>query len=137
MDEGRFGVGSPRRRPDRPARPSVERLEGRELLALALDSTFGTGGSTAFSFSPNDESTVAGVAIQSNGGIVEVGTVQPGTAIFRNLASVIGVARLTSAGTVDTTFGTNGLATIDLGTSIRSRRSGPPPSGRRPSAAPA
>jgi len=98
----------------------AEGLEVRSLLSVGLDPSFGFGGiaavtvpgSTAtsqLSFSPSD------VSLQ-NGQVVAVGTETTVTynssGVFQTEASTLAVARLTTGGTLDPTFGTNGIEPI-------------------------
>jgi uncharacterized delta-60 repeat protein len=71
--------------------------------AGSLDPTFGAGGTVSTSFG-NPDIFPIGAFEQSNGDIVVISTVDAGT----TLATNIGLARYTSAGVLDTTFGTNG-----------------------------
>src|SRR4051812_33541141 len=53
----------------------LERLEDRQLLSAgSLDSSFGTGGLVTTDFSATAESRPNGVAIQSDGKVIEFGT---------------------------------------------------------------
>jgi uncharacterized delta-60 repeat protein len=75
-----------------------------QAQAGTLDSTFGTGGTVTTSFADG----VAGVGAfeQSNGDIVAIAQVN----FVNNAGTGIGLVRYTSAGELDTTFGTNGIA---------------------------
>jgi uncharacterized delta-60 repeat protein len=79
----------------------------------AYDAAFGSGGIAALSLTPGDE-TIGGIGIQSDGGIVMVGTTQhvPNYDMF--------AARFTPSGTLDTAFGTGGVVVVS--TSIGSDR---------------
>src|SRR6202167_5105760 len=70
----------------------------------ALDTTFGTKGVVTIQFGEGDV-VVIGVAIQSNGQIVVVGTGLPGGGQL---------VRLNTNGSIDTTFGTNGVVTLTI-----------------------
>jgi uncharacterized delta-60 repeat protein len=74
-----------------------------QAQAGSLDTTFGTGGTVTTSFAGG----VAGVGAfeQSNGDIVGVAQVN----FVNNVGTGIGLVRYTSAGELDTTFGTNGI----------------------------
>ena len=74
-----------------------------QAQAGSLDTTFGTGGIVTTSFADG----VAGVGAfeQSNGDIVAVAQVN----FVNNAGTGIGLVRYTSAGELDTTFGTNGI----------------------------
>jgi uncharacterized delta-60 repeat protein len=94
-------------RPGRPPghffRPRLELLESRTLLnAGLLDPTFGTGGKVTTHFMGN------GLALQSDGKIVVVGRTSA-------LPSPFVVARYNPDGSLDTTFGTGGTVTTDVG----------------------
>lgn len=70
----------------------------------SLDASFGTGGIATVDISPGDDS-VGSAAIQPDGKIVVVGPV--GASIF--------LARFNQDGSLDATFGTNGIVTTNLG----------------------
>ena len=74
-----------------------------QAQAGSLDTTFGTGGTVTTTFTDG----VAGVGgfEQSNGDIVAVAQVN----FVNNKGTGIGLVRFTSAGELDTTFGTNGI----------------------------
>jgi uncharacterized delta-60 repeat protein len=74
-----------------------------QAQAGSLDTTFGTGGIVTTSFADG----VAGVGgfEQSNGDVVAVAQVN----FVNNVGTGIGLVRYTSAGELDTTFGTNGI----------------------------
>jgi uncharacterized delta-60 repeat protein len=74
-----------------------------QAQAGSLDTTFGTGGTVTTRFADG----VAGVGAleQSNGDIVAVAQVD----FVNNVGTGIGLVRYTSAGELDTTFGTNGV----------------------------
>src|SRR5579862_9694850 len=71
--------------------------------AGTLDPTFGTGGVVTTSFA--NGSTGVGSFEQSNGDIVAVAQVD----FVNNAGTGIGLVRYTSTGTLDTTFGTDGI----------------------------
>jgi uncharacterized delta-60 repeat protein len=74
----------------------------------ALDKSFGTGGSAIVDFGVNAPISGAfALAIQSNGDLVAAGAAG-GAAVNNNIVSSFGLTRFTSAGTLDTTFGTKG-----------------------------
>ncbi|TXH48387.1 MAG: hypothetical protein E6Q97_24920, partial [Desulfurellales bacterium] len=81
----------------------------RYTSAGALDTGFGTGGKKQVSVGTNDGAT--GIAIQSDGKIVVTGYAQVSTPDYDWCA-----IRLTSAGALDTGFGSSGIAIIDTGT---------------------
>ncbi len=116
--------------PDRPAgrraatpyrerlalRPMAEGLEGRTLLSIGLDPTFGFGGVSLLNLpggssapSVNQFSGFSSVALQ-NGQVVGVGT----WANFTSNAEEMLVTRLNTNGTTDTSFGTNGITFIPI-----------------------
>jgi uncharacterized delta-60 repeat protein len=78
-------------------------VSSAQAQAGSLDPTFGTGGIVTTSFADG----VAGVGgfEQSNGDIVAVAQVN----FVNNVGTGIGLVRYTSAGELDTTFGTNGI----------------------------
>ena len=78
-----------------------------------IDTTFGKNGVTTTPFPGNQFSAVAAVALQSNGDIVAGGS----TAATPNDSRIsdFALARYTASGTLDTTFGTNGLVTTTIG----------------------
>jgi uncharacterized delta-60 repeat protein len=99
-----------RRRPasGRQYRPFMELLEERALLSpTSLDATFGSGGATAIPFGTSLSGANA-VALQSDGKIVVVGSVETSAPNFNDFA----VARLNADGSLDATFGSGGKATI-------------------------
>jgi uncharacterized delta-60 repeat protein len=79
-----------------------------QAQAGSLDTTFGTGGTVTTSFADG----VAGVGAfeQSNGDIVAVAQVN----FVNNVGTGIGLVRYTSAGELDTTFGTNGITVTTI-----------------------
>jgi uncharacterized delta-60 repeat protein len=81
----------------------VSAVNFAQAQAGTLDTTFGTGGTVTTSFADG----VAGVGAfeQSNGDIVAVAQVD----FVNNVGTGIGLVRYTSAGELDTTFGTNGI----------------------------
>lgn len=92
-------------------------LNGIPMFLLArfntngtLDTTFGTNGIVTTQVGSN--AVLSSLAIQSNGSIVAVGTAQAGS------ASQLAIARYTSTGQLDTTFGTNGITLTSVSGSI-------------------
>jgi uncharacterized delta-60 repeat protein len=84
------------------SRPWLERLESRLLLnAGDLDPSFGTGGlvTTSVGGAP-----VVSLALQTDGKILAGGEIGSGA------SGSMGVARYNTDGSLDTSFGTNGLA---------------------------
>lgn len=129
----RLGLAKKVRRPSRigrrvfDARPACESLEDRMLLATGvistlgasrLDSSFGVGGKLTSASARQGASTdaatfsAAAVALQLDGKIVVVGTIDQGGG-NQNIA----VARFQSNGSFDLSFGTAGMTVIgfDLG----------------------
>ncbi len=84
----------------------------------ALDSTFGTGGVAITDFGPSDpDSGPLALALQSNGDIVAAGVA--GVTTSGALTSGgFGLARYTSTGQLDTTFGTDGIVVTNIGTAF-------------------
>src|SRR3984885_5881056 len=74
-----------------------------QAQAGSRDTTFGTGGTVTPSFA--DGVAAVGAFEQSNGNIVAVAQVN----FVNNAGTGIGLVRYTSAGELDTTFGTNGI----------------------------
>jgi Domain of unknown function (DUF5122) beta-propeller len=77
--------------------------------AGSLDTTFGTQGTVSTSVA-TPEIEPLGAFEQSNGDIVVISTFDDGT----TLATNIGLARYTSAGKLDTTFGTKGITVTEF-----------------------
>lgn len=75
-----------------------------------LDATFGTAGVT--SVAQGSGCTVTALARQSDGRLVAAGYVQSGGAAGRDGCLI----RFTSSGQLDSTFGSNGVVTVDFGT---------------------
>jgi uncharacterized delta-60 repeat protein len=100
--------------------PRLELLEDRTLLDGTLDATFGVGGlvNTGLTYSDNNFVSPAALfataathqnslAVQPDGRIVVAGVSAGATTAFS-------VGRFNANGTLDTTFGVNGLATINF-----------------------
>ena len=83
----------------------------------SLDRSFGTGGEVAFNFPDFTVfTTKVGVALQPNGKVVLAGTV----ADFSNgFTADFGLARLNTNGSLDTTFGGDGLVTTSFADPLR------------------
>jgi uncharacterized delta-60 repeat protein len=77
--------------------------------AGALDLSFGTAGKTTTSFGPNNESAHA-MAVQADGKIVVAGGTYNNNSVLDDFA----LARYNTDGTLDATFGSNGLVVTDL-----------------------
>jgi uncharacterized delta-60 repeat protein len=82
----------------------------------SVDATFGTKGRTlvGFDLGGSDDDQANGVALQSDGKIVLVGTVQVSFPGLGSNVSDIGVVRLNADGTPDLAFGTAGALVIGL-----------------------
>ncbi len=109
-------------------RPTVDRLEGRALMAYAgsADPSFGLGGYASISVSPTANSglaVVSSVAVEPDGSILEAGV-----AGLSN-QTTFGVIHLTAAGAVDAAFGSNGEADVALpaGAVAQANNTGNPP----------
>jgi uncharacterized delta-60 repeat protein len=78
----------------------------------AVDTSFGTQGITIFAFAnaPRDYSSTTSAALQSDGKIVVLGLWQH--ELESSTEDEVGIARLNTNGTLDTTFGQNGLVTL-------------------------
>ena len=104
----------------RKLRPIAEDLEGRTLLSVGLDPTYGFGGLAPIVLPQNTASTtfeepISAIALQ-NGQVVEVGTLTTTTGSAGSPTSTdqLIVSRLTTGGFADSTFGSNGTTTIPL-----------------------
>ena len=76
----------------------------------SLDTTFGAGsGAALIDFGSGNSATATAVALQQNGDIVVAGAATVGG------TDQIGVARLTSSGSLDASFNSTGKATVDTG----------------------
>jgi uncharacterized delta-60 repeat protein len=72
-----------------------------------LDNTFGSGGVTISSLSSSTSEFLDGVALQADGKLIAVG------AYYNGSSSDIAIVRYNANGTVDNTFGTNGMVSVD------------------------
>jgi len=79
-----------------------------DLLEGDLDTTFGTGGKVTTQFGTS-QSEAAVVVLQSDGKFVAAGY------SFNGTNSDIALARYNANGSLDTTFGTGGIVTTDIG----------------------
>jgi uncharacterized delta-60 repeat protein len=73
------------------------------------DSTFGTRGGVLTTFTGNTTAAAFALAVQSNGDVVAAGQAQASGS-----PSIFALARYTSSGQIDTTFGTNGKVTTSF-----------------------
>jgi uncharacterized delta-60 repeat protein len=79
-----------------------------------IEKTFGSGGVAVADFGTNAPLSGAfAVAIQSNGDLVAGGAAAQG-AVNASFNSAFGLARFTSAGILDSSFGTGGLVTTTI-----------------------
>jgi len=74
-----------------------------------LDTTFGIGGAITTTIPASTDTEYYGVKLQSNGKILVAGYANPGNSEFM-------LARYNTNGTLDTTFGTNGIILEPMGT---------------------
>ena len=102
-------------RPSRPSRfrPTLDRLEGRALMATAgaLDTSFGAAGAfTLRATSPASTTSGLGslqqVQVEPDGSIVAAGMTYGGS------SPAIDVIHLSASGTLDTSFGADGMAQV-------------------------
>jgi uncharacterized delta-60 repeat protein len=92
------------------AQPSFDFTVLRYLPNGTPDAGFGTGGVAQVNFPAGRTDDALDVALQADGRIVVVGSTQTASGELD-----FGVARFNTDGTVDRSFGTNGVATIDFG----------------------
>ncbi len=101
-------------------RPMAEDLEGRTLLSVGLDPTWGLGGESAVILPQNTTTTTYSESVNTlaleNGQVVQAGTMSATTTTSSGSTTTTNliVSRLTTSGTLDTTFGSAGTATIPL-----------------------
>jgi uncharacterized delta-60 repeat protein len=74
-----------------------------------LDPTFGTGGIFTTNFTEEDTTIAIAVALQSDGKIVVGGAVPNG------ISQIVGLVRLNTNGSLDTTFGSGGIVSNTFG----------------------
>jgi len=74
----------------------------------ALDTSFGSGGKVTTDYG-NDTNNLSGIALQSDGKIVVMGSSYVGSNEY------IALVRYNSNGSLDTTFDTDGITTLDFG----------------------
>ncbi len=111
--------GSARRRHE--MRPMPDSLEGRTLLSVGLDPTWGWGGGAAPLLPPDTATTSYRASLDSiamqKGQVVALGTLTTdvsGSGGTSTSTTNLIVTRLTTSGTVDGTFGTGGTTMIPL-----------------------
>ncbi len=110
----------------RTVRPSLEPLEGRALLAVALDPSFGTGGLVFGMTMGTDLRTVTATAVQSDGKILVAGSASHTSGSGSGaIVPDVAVRRYNTDGSVDTSFGTNGQVDIPVSSSATTIDSGP------------
>jgi uncharacterized delta-60 repeat protein len=88
-------------------------LVARRNADGALDTTFATGGVAAFAVPGLSRASARAVALLADGSVVVAGRLDDSTR-----ASTVFVARLTSAGVLDTNFATGGIATMSAAGSL-------------------
>ncbi len=91
-------------------RVQLEPLDSRTLLSAVLDSTFGANGLLTSNFGSDDFGYA--IAIQSDGKIIAAGSITSGAG-----DRDFGLVRFMPDGSLDTSFGTSGMVTLDFGTS--------------------
>ena len=83
-----------------------------------IEPKFGTNGAAVTTFPSNTYSLAFAVAVQSNGDIFAGGETAPSNPALGGTGPIdFALARYTSSGQLDTTFGTDGLVTTDVGNS--------------------
>jgi uncharacterized delta-60 repeat protein len=102
------GLSSPTSAPNSPPQMALARYTS----AGKLDTTFGTGGKVATDFGGRTDG-IHGIAVLTNGKIVAGG--EANATSFGSGDGVFGLARYTANGQLDTTFGTGGKVTTQLG----------------------
>src|SRR5262245_7222683 len=95
------------------ARPQLERLEDRCMLTAGqIDTTFGSGGSVVTSFSSGND--LPGAVIVQPDGKILVGGAAATPATSKDTPQ-FALARYTTSGSLDTTFGSGGKVTTKFG----------------------
>jgi uncharacterized delta-60 repeat protein len=103
----------------RVSRPGAEVLEGRTLLSIGLDPTYGFGGEAVLNIPPTTPTTsynssIAAIAPQ-NGLAVSVGTLTLTSSPFTGSSTTnLTVSRFLTTGSVDGSFGSAGSTNIPL-----------------------
>jgi uncharacterized delta-60 repeat protein len=83
----------------------------------SVDTTFGEGGAVTTTFAPTEPAaTLFAVAVQANGGIVAAGSAGQFAAAGFVTQADLALARYSSTGAPDTTFGSGGQASTAFGT---------------------
>ncbi len=104
------------RRGSRRLRPFAEDLEGRTLLSVGLDQNFGFGGVAQINAPPNTTNASYSQALDSialeNGQVVTAGILRSNIVTPASVSNAVIVARLTTGGTLDNSFGSSGVATV-------------------------
>ncbi len=115
------GLGGSRRtaalrRGRRRLRPFAEGLEGRTLLSVGLDQNFGFGGVAQVNAPPNTTNASYSQVLYSialeNGQVVTAGILRSNIVTPASTSIAVIVARLTTGGTFDNSFGSSGVATV-------------------------
>ncbi|HEX8180934.1 MAG TPA: delta-60 repeat domain-containing protein, partial [Pyrinomonadaceae bacterium] len=83
----------------------------------SLDTTFGTGGIVTTNFSTDSDDFAFAGALQADGKIIAAGQTGAHFSQIPSADTSFALARYNSNGSLDTTFGTGGLVTVDFGTS--------------------
>ena len=118
---GAVASGRVGRRGSRRLRPIAECLEGRTLLSIGLDSSFGFGGISEPNLPPSTTTHtysqyISAIALQ-DGQVVEVGTLQTYNIVGQNIVGEtedLFVTQLDVDGSDDATFGTGGTTMIPV-----------------------
>ncbi|HYY43019.1 MAG TPA: hypothetical protein VE775_09825, partial [Pyrinomonadaceae bacterium] len=82
----------------------------------SLDTTFGTGGIVSTNFSTDSDDFAFAGALQSDGKIIAAGQTGAQFSQIPSADTSFALARYNPNGSLDTTFGTGGLVTVDFGT---------------------
>jgi uncharacterized delta-60 repeat protein len=103
---------------------SVEEFDDQLALSKytatgTLDSTFGTAGMTTVQFGPSLSSGIVEVLFDDAGAAYLAGVVESGE---DGADQVAAVTRLTPSGEIDTSYGTDGVTTLELGGTDRQGR---------------
>jgi uncharacterized delta-60 repeat protein len=88
----------------------------RDTSDGTIDGSFGTRGGVVTPFPENAYSAALAVAVQSSGDVVAAGETAANSPAFGPEPASFALARYTSTGQLDTTFGTGGLVTTAFGT---------------------